>query len=176
MVDQSVLTDWWEQLGMDERLALLYYSDPDMSDSDKAVLKVGAGMVAQGSYPSYRREIKEVIQRAFLDGREANGFWFGVEWTFDCPSCQKRSNERGSIRFQSKDPQELRAYLAQQGAACMNCGKTPLQEVAVQVQAIRAPLVVLRESGFAVPDPDCPGTGSRYLDAWIKAKEVALPE
>jgi len=175
MVDESVMTDWWEQLGMEERVALLYYSDPETSDSDKAGLKCGAGMVAQASYPSYRREIQEVIERAFLEGREANGFWFGVEWTLDCPVCEKQSIERGSIRFQSVDPQELRAYLAQQGAACMNCGKSPPQEAAVQVQAIRAPLVVLRELGYAIPDPNCPPTGTRYSDALIKAKETASP-
>jgi hypothetical protein len=170
MVDQSVLKDWWEQLGMNERVALLYCSDPDMSDSDKAVLKCSAGMVAQGSYPSYRREIQEIIEKAFLDGREENGFWFGIAWTFKCPQCEVQSNEKGSIRFLSEDPRELREFLTQQSATCMNCGKTPPQGVEVEVQAIKAPLVVLRELGYAVPDPECPMTGTRYSDAWVKGR------
>ena len=174
MVDESVMTDWWEQLGIDERVALLYYSDSDMSDSDKAAMRCGAGMVAQGTYPSFRKEIQNVIERAFLDGREANGFWFGVEWKFDCPLCEKQSTERGSIRFQSKDPQELRAFLIQQGATCMNCGKTPPEGTEIGVQVIKAPLVVLRESGFAIPEPDCPIIGTRYLDAWAGAGGTGL--
>jgi hypothetical protein len=56
----------------------------------------------------------------------------------------------------------------------MICGKTPPQKVEVEVQAVRAPLVVLRELGYAIPDPECPTTGTRYSDAWVKAKEVVL--
>jgi hypothetical protein len=58
----------------------------------------------------------------------------------------------------------------------MKCGKIPPQGVDVHVQMVKAPLAVLRELGYAAPEADRPSTGSRYLDAWIKAKELeSLP-
>jgi len=169
MVEQAVIEEWWERLEFEERLGLLFYSD-------MVELKVGAGFVAEAPYVSLRREIQEVIQKAFLEGRAPNGFWFGITWVLDCPLCQQQSTEKGSLRFQSESPQELRAYLAPQGAACMKCGKIPPQGVDVHVQMVKAPLAVLRELGYAAPEADRPSTGSRYLDAWIKAKELeSLP-
>jgi len=164
MVEQAVIEEWWERLEFEERLGLLFYSD-------MVELKIAAGFVAKAPYVSLRREIQEVIQKAFLEGRAPNGFWFGITWILDCPLCRQQSTEKGSLRFQSESPQELRAYLAKQGAACMNCGKIPPQGVDVQVQVLKAPLAVLRELGYAAPEANRPSTGSRYLDAWIKAKE-----
>ena len=165
MVEQDVIEEWWERLEFEERLGLLYYSDI-------VELKVGAGFVAKAPYVSLRREIQEVIEKAFLEGRDANGFWFGITWILDCPLCHQQSTEKGSLRFQSESPQELGAYLAKQGAACMNCGKVPSQGVNVQVEVKKAPLAVLRELGYAAPEADRPSTGTRYLEAWIKAKQL----
>jgi hypothetical protein len=142
-----------------------------MSDSDKAILKAGAGMVAEGSYPSYRKEIQEVIEKAFVEGRDGDKFWFGILWTIECPSCNQQSNEMGSIRFQSRNPQDAVAYLLTQGATCMNCDQVPSHETGFHVRVFCAPLVVLREMGFASFDADHPSTGTRYSEAWNEANE-----
>jgi hypothetical protein len=112
-----------------------------MSESDKAVLQVGAGIMARSSYASFRRELQEFIESAFLDGRDGNEFWFGILWNFDCPSCNQESNQLGRIRFRSKNAQEVQAYLMSQGATCINCGQTPPQGSRIHVRIFNAPLV-----------------------------------
>jgi hypothetical protein len=168
MVDHAVLADWWGQLGMDEQVRLLYYSDSEMPDDDKAILKCAAPRVAGGSYSSYRRSIQELIERAFLSGRDGDEFWFAVTWTFDCPSCKRQSVEHGSIRYRSKE--ELEAFLATQGATCMNCQQAPPQGINVCIQGFPAPLAVLRELGIAPSAPGHSSRGTRYLEAWKAAK------
>lgn len=163
MVDQTVIEKWWAQLGMAERTGTLYYSgDP--------VLYCVAGTVAQASYSTLRKEIQEIIETAFLQGREADRFWFGISWIFACPLCNQESSERGMIRFQSEDPQELGAFLAQQGGNCMKCHRTPPERTNVQIQLLKAPVAVLRELDFVAPDDNYPATGTYFTDAWLKAK------
>jgi NADH:ubiquinone oxidoreductase subunit F (NADH-binding) len=99
MVDQSVLEKWWAQLDYSERMRILYFSD-------MVEMKVGAGIGAQRtSYSAFRKDIQEVIEKAFLEGREGEGFWFGIKWHFVCPLCKQESWEMGMIWFQSNDPQ-----------------------------------------------------------------------
>jgi len=106
IADQTVIEKWWAQLSMPERVEIFDYSDDP-------VLHCAVVTVAQVSYSSYRREIQEIIEKTFLEGRDANEFWFGISWTFACPLRNRESRERGIIWLRSEDPQELKAFLLQ---------------------------------------------------------------
>jgi hypothetical protein len=163
MVDPPVLEKWWAQLDYSERMRILYFSD-------MAEMKVGAGIGAQRtSYSTFRRDIQEVIEKAFLEGREGEGFWFGIKWHFLCPLCEQESWERGMIWFQSGDPQEVRIYLGQQGAVCMECSQAPPDGTNIQIQLLKAPAIVLRELDFVAPDAEHPVNGTYFADAWRNA-------
>jgi len=88
---------------------------------------------------------------------------------FCLPLVQARELGNGNDLVSIERPSELGKYLGQQGAACMKCGQAPPDGINIQIQMLKAPVIVLRELDFVAPDAEHPVKGTYFADAWRNA-------
>jgi hypothetical protein len=78
-------------------------------------------------------------------------FFFGITFSFACPTCKKLSVEKAAADSPANDPEKLKQRLEKESLKCQNC-KSPVPDgtqVAVDVQL--GTLESLSQAGFPFP-------------------------
>jgi hypothetical protein len=80
-----------------------------------------------------------------------HAYWFGVKYSFACPTCKKLSEEKAGVNSPTDDKNKLQHRINREMLKCQFCQQVPPNGTNIVVEVNPGTLQSLRAAGYPFP-------------------------